>query len=163
MAPLRELIRYIVLEYHDCLGLELPALGRRMAQAGDRAGAAKKAGAVLAINPQYAKAYIVLGITLLAQGKASEAEDSYRKAKGLSVRGASYSASGLSDLALYQGRLAYASVILQEAIQAGETNKLTTLAQTSSRRSSTAGISFSGATFRSIKSSSEAAKSACGA
>jgi iron-sulfur cluster repair protein YtfE (RIC family) len=33
MAPLRELIRYIVLEYHDCLRLELPAVGRRMAQA----------------------------------------------------------------------------------------------------------------------------------
>jgi len=32
MAPLRELLRYIVIEYHDCLRLELPALGRRMAQ-----------------------------------------------------------------------------------------------------------------------------------
>jgi iron-sulfur cluster repair protein YtfE (RIC family) len=33
MAPLRELIRYIVLEFHDCLRLELPALGCRMVQA----------------------------------------------------------------------------------------------------------------------------------
>jgi iron-sulfur cluster repair protein YtfE (RIC family) len=30
LAPLRELIRYIVLEYHDCLRLELPELARRM-------------------------------------------------------------------------------------------------------------------------------------
>ncbi len=33
VAPLHELIRHIVLEYHDCLRLELPALRRRMAQA----------------------------------------------------------------------------------------------------------------------------------
>lgn len=32
VAPLRELIRHIVLEYHDCLRLELPELARRMAQ-----------------------------------------------------------------------------------------------------------------------------------
>jgi len=32
IAPLRELIRHIVLEYHDCLRLELPALARRMGQ-----------------------------------------------------------------------------------------------------------------------------------
>jgi regulator of cell morphogenesis and NO signaling len=31
-APLHELIRHIVLEYHDCLRLELPQLSRRMAQ-----------------------------------------------------------------------------------------------------------------------------------
>lgn len=31
VAPLRELIRHIVLEYHDCLRLELPELARRMA------------------------------------------------------------------------------------------------------------------------------------
>lgn len=31
-APLRELIRHIVLEYHDCLRLELPELARRMGQ-----------------------------------------------------------------------------------------------------------------------------------
>ena len=96
--------------------------------AGDWAEAAKEAGAVLALNPKYAKAYIVLGMTLLAQGKASEAEDSYRKAQKLSVRGASYAASGLSDLALYQGRLADASTILQQAIQSDETNKLTSFA-----------------------------------
>lgn len=96
--------------------------------AGDWAGAVKEARAVLAINPEYAKAYIVLGITLLAQGKAAEAEESYRKAQGLSARGASYSASGLSDLALYQGRLADASTILQQAIETDETNKLTTFA-----------------------------------
>ena len=96
--------------------------------AGDWAGAAKEAAAVLAINPQYAKAYIVLGMTLLAQGKAAEAEQSYRKAEGLSKRGASYSASALSDLALYQGRLADASAILQQGIQTDETNKLTAFA-----------------------------------
>ena len=33
VAPLHQLIRHIVLEYHDCLRLELPALRRRMAQA----------------------------------------------------------------------------------------------------------------------------------
>lgn len=96
--------------------------------AGDWAGAAKAAGQVLAINPKYAKAYIVLGMALLAQGRANEAEDSYRKAQELGERGASYSASGLSDLALYQGRLADASAILQQAILADETNKLTTFA-----------------------------------
>lgn len=96
--------------------------------AGDWAGAVKEAGAVLVINPEYAKAYIVLGMTLLAQGKAAEAEESYRKAQGLSARGASYSASGLSDLALYQGRLADASTILRQAIEADEANKLTTFA-----------------------------------
>lgn len=32
VAPLHELMRHIVLEYHDCLRLELPALGRRMEQ-----------------------------------------------------------------------------------------------------------------------------------
>ena len=30
VAPLHELMRHIVLEYHDCLRLELPALGCRM-------------------------------------------------------------------------------------------------------------------------------------
>ncbi|MEO8126399.1 MAG: protein kinase [Bryobacteraceae bacterium] len=106
--------------------------------AGDWAGAAKEARAVLEINPKYAKAYIVLGMTLLAQGKPGEAEETYRKAQELSARGASYSANGLSDLALYQGRLADASAILQEAIRADEANlsasfaavKMTLLAQT---------------------------------
>lgn len=33
VVPLHELVRHIVLEYHDCFRLELPGLRRRMAQA----------------------------------------------------------------------------------------------------------------------------------
>jgi tetratricopeptide (TPR) repeat protein len=96
--------------------------------AGDWTEAANQARAVLAINPEYAKAYIVLGMTSLAQGKGAEAEEAYRKAQGLNARGASRAANGLSDLALYQGRLADASAILQQAIQEDQTNNLTSFA-----------------------------------
>ncbi len=104
---------------------------------GDFQTAEQETGTVLQINPQYAKAYVVLGLTKLAEGKPKEAAEAYKKAEGLSTRGASFAANGLADLAVYEGRLKDAAAILEKSSAADEQNnnpgpaatKLTTLAQ----------------------------------
>ena len=66
------------------------------------------------LNPSYAKGYISLAFAQLGQGRLPEAVDTYRKLEKISAWGASNAASGLADLALYEGRFAEAVSILEK-------------------------------------------------
>ena len=54
----------------------------------------------------------------LGQGQLGQAADTYRKLEKISKTGASMAASGLADLALYEGRFADAGRLLDEAANA---------------------------------------------
>ena len=49
-------------------------------------------------------AMLALAFARLGQGQLAEATDTYQKLATMDARGASWSASGLGDLALYEGR-----------------------------------------------------------
>jgi tetratricopeptide (TPR) repeat protein/predicted Ser/Thr protein kinase len=72
--------------------------------AGDIQTAEREARAALELNSSYAKAYVALALAKLARGKAADAADAYDRLAKVGTRGASYAASGLADLALYEGR-----------------------------------------------------------
>jgi tetratricopeptide (TPR) repeat protein len=82
--------------------------------AGDFQGAENEAVAAIQLNPDYVKAYVVRALAQLAQGKAKEAEETYKHVE--SALSPSSAALGLADLALFQGRLADAIGILDNAI-----------------------------------------------
>jgi tetratricopeptide (TPR) repeat protein len=87
--------------------------------AGKFEDAEREANGVLALNKDYAKAYVALGLSRLATGRVGEAADTYRRLSAVSAAGKTFATHGLADLALYQGRLGDAASILQEAIGAG--------------------------------------------
>jgi tetratricopeptide (TPR) repeat protein len=86
--------------------------------AGDFDTAIQQSERLLKINPKFEKAYICIGISELAKGDAAAAADDYKKAAPISAWGASASATGLADMALYQGRPADALAILEPAARA---------------------------------------------
>jgi eukaryotic-like serine/threonine-protein kinase len=87
--------------------------------AGDFDEAAKFANEVLQLNPQYAKAYVALGISQLAGGKVQESVATYRQLKTIdSATARSFAVFGLTDVALYEGRQQEALKLLDEAIAA---------------------------------------------
>jgi tetratricopeptide (TPR) repeat protein len=73
---------------------------------------------VLQSNPSYETAYIALAYTQLGQGQLAQAAESYQKVGKVSPLGASMSASGLADLALYEGRLSDAVRMLESGAAA---------------------------------------------
>jgi tetratricopeptide (TPR) repeat protein len=91
--------------------------------AGEFETSAKEARAVLQQNPSYLKGYITLALAELAQGRAAKAAESYTKLQALSPLGASFAATGLADLALYEGRAEDARSILEQAVAADLENK----------------------------------------
>jgi len=70
----------------------------------------------LEIDPSYAKAFVVLALVELGQGRASETVKIYRQLELLGPLGASLAATGSADLAIYEGRLDDAIAILRKAI-----------------------------------------------
>jgi eukaryotic-like serine/threonine-protein kinase len=105
--------------------------------AGDFATAEKEARAALELSPSFAKAYLALALSQLALGDADGATQTYERLKTSGPSGPSLAASGLADLALYQGREADASAILAKAVEsdqaagdgAGAANKFANLAE----------------------------------
>jgi len=91
--------------------------------AGDFAEGEKQAQLVLDQNPTYANAYSALAMALTGQGKIDQAKQTYEKLQGLSQRGSSMAATGLADLALYQGRISDAEALLDAGIRADTENK----------------------------------------
>ena len=59
---------------------------------------------------------MVLALSLLAQGKNSQAAESYNELEQISSFGASLASTGLADLAIYEGRTSDAIVILEKSI-----------------------------------------------
>jgi tetratricopeptide (TPR) repeat protein/predicted Ser/Thr protein kinase len=84
--------------------------------AGDFANAAKEAQAALKLNPNYEAAVRALALAQLGLGQNQQAAETYNKLAGISRRGASMAATGLADLAFYEGRSADAIHILEKAI-----------------------------------------------
>jgi serine/threonine protein kinase/tetratricopeptide (TPR) repeat protein len=70
----------------------------------------------LKLRPDYERAYVTLALTQLAKGQPAQAAETYQKLKALSSYGATLAATGLADLAVYEGRLGDAVKILEEGI-----------------------------------------------
>jgi len=83
---------------------------------GDFERARLEARKTLEIDPSYVKAFVVLALAEIAQDRPSEATKIYRQLEKLSERGSTYAATGLADLALYEGRLEDAIAILTKGI-----------------------------------------------
>ncbi|MFZ2054565.1 MAG: protein kinase [Candidatus Aminicenantales bacterium] len=92
---------------------------------GDFERAKLEARKTLEIDPTYAKAFIVLGLAEMGQGRTAEAVKMYEQAELLDPMGASYAVTGLADVALYEGRLEDAIAILKKGISADNENKST--------------------------------------
>ena len=109
--------RRVVALYPDNV-LYLNNYGLFAMYAGDFDTAIRESEQLLKLNPGFEKAYICLGISQLAQGDETAAAETYRKVAPLSAWGASDSAVGLADMALYQGRPADVLAILEPAARA---------------------------------------------
>jgi eukaryotic-like serine/threonine-protein kinase len=86
--------------------------------AGDFDTAVKVAGAILQENPKFDQALRTTALAQLGLGHTAESADSYAKLQLVSPYGASIAATGLADLAQYEGRLADAASILEKAVTA---------------------------------------------
>ncbi len=73
---------------------------------------------VLQINPAYEEAFLVSAYAELGQNQLSQAAETYHKLEKVSTWGASLAASGLGDLALYQGKFREGAQILEKGAAA---------------------------------------------
>jgi serine/threonine protein kinase/tetratricopeptide (TPR) repeat protein len=85
---------------------------------GDFQNGEREARAALQINPSSEAGYLILAEAQMGQGQLSEAVESYHKLEKVSARGASMSAAGLADLAVYEGRFTGAVRLLEQAASA---------------------------------------------
>jgi eukaryotic-like serine/threonine-protein kinase len=85
--------------------------------AGEFEAAQQEAAKALEINPKYEPAILVIALSDIGSGRTDQAEKVYARLQQVSPRGASMSAVGLADLALYQGRSSDAVTILQKGIE----------------------------------------------
>ena len=83
--------------------------------AGDFDSAEKEAQAILEDNPKFEESGRTVALAELGRGRVEESRQSYGNLGTMSPRGASMAATGLADLALYEGRLADAENILEKA------------------------------------------------
>jgi serine/threonine protein kinase/tetratricopeptide (TPR) repeat protein len=86
--------------------------------AGDFDTAAKEAQSILQENPKFDQALRTAALADLGLGHNAEARTNYGKLQAVSAYGASIAATGIADVALYEGRLADAASILEKAIAA---------------------------------------------
>jgi eukaryotic-like serine/threonine-protein kinase len=70
------------------------------------------------LNPSLEECYLVLAYAQLGQGQLSQATGIYQKLQKVSERGAFLAASGLANLALYEGRYREALQILEKSVAA---------------------------------------------
>jgi len=84
--------------------------------AGDFATAAREAEKVIAANPGYETAYVAAAMARLDAGDAEGARGFYQRLQTQSPHGASLAATGLADLALFEGRTKEAVELLEKGI-----------------------------------------------
>ena len=84
--------------------------------AGDFPTAVKQAQSVLAANSSYLKAYVAIALSHLGQNDVAAATETYKRLGALSAAGQSMAATGLADVALYQGATVDAVAILKEGV-----------------------------------------------
>jgi tetratricopeptide (TPR) repeat protein/tRNA A-37 threonylcarbamoyl transferase component Bud32 len=85
--------------------------------AGDFQAGEQEAQAAIGLGPS-PTAYFALAEAQLGLGQMSQAAETYRRIQKLDARGASLAASGLADLAVYDGRFADAARILEQGAAA---------------------------------------------
>ena len=83
---------------------------------GDLKTAEEESRTALKIQLDFPRAYLTLALTQLAKDQPAQTEETYQKLKALGTYGATLSATGLADLAVYEGRLGDAVKILEEGI-----------------------------------------------
>jgi eukaryotic-like serine/threonine-protein kinase len=88
------------------------ALSFNSSYAGDFQSGEREARKVVQLMPSH-DAYLALAESQLGQGQMSQATETYHNLEKLSAIGASTAASGLADLALYEGRFSDAVRILE--------------------------------------------------
>ena len=91
--------------------------------AGDFDAAATAAQQALRENPNFEVGVRTLALAKLAAGHSEEAHREYDRLIAMGPRGASMAATGLADLALYEGRLADAVAILHRGIIENQADK----------------------------------------
>ena len=94
------------------------ALSLYASYAGDFHTGEQEARAAIELSPSSETSYLALAESQLGQGQLSQAAETYHKLEKLSVLGASMAASGLADLAVYEGRFADAVRILEQGAAA---------------------------------------------
>jgi tetratricopeptide (TPR) repeat protein len=90
----------------------------------------QEARTVQQMQPDFNLGFISLAFAQLGQSQLTEAAETYKKLEKISKQGASDAASGLADLALYEGRFADAVRILQQGAAADTANKYADAAAT---------------------------------
>ena len=90
---------------------------------GNFAAGLREQQAVLQTNPRFVLAHVGMAMSQLGNGQVTEAKATYEKMAKLDAQGASMAASGLADLALYEGRAADAIKILEQGIEADRKEK----------------------------------------
>ncbi len=78
---------------------------------------------VLQLNPKYEEAFLVVAYGQLGQGHLEQATETYQELEKVSSWGASLAASGLANLALYQGRFREGTQILEKGAAADVAKK----------------------------------------
>jgi eukaryotic-like serine/threonine-protein kinase len=82
---------------------------------GEFEAAEKQALGVLQLNKEFPKAYLAIALAQLGTGRPAEAEATWQTLRGIPGAGPrEFAAHGRADLAIYEGRLADASRILEE-------------------------------------------------
>src|SRR5437588_6205901 len=89
-------------------------LGLYAMYAGDFDTAIREEGAVLEMNPSLVMAYMGTALPQLGEGHPEQAIETYGRLEKLSSQGADAAASGLADVALYEGRVRDAINILEK-------------------------------------------------
>ena len=82
---------------------------------GDFETAEKQANSVLALNKNFAKAYLAIALSQVGSGRPADAEATWLKLKDLAT-GHDFAVLGRADLAMYEGRLTDAASILEPEI-----------------------------------------------
>ena len=105
---------------------------------GDFQGAERAARDLQRAFPSFSFGYLVLALAQVGEGRLADAAESYRGFEKTGALGASFAASGLADLALYEGRFAEALRLFERGAAAdlaggnpdAAAEKLTALAYT---------------------------------
>ena len=84
--------------------------------AGDFQTAEEETRAVWKIQPDHTEVFVTFALSQLAQGRLPQTVEAYQKLETLGSFGASVGATGMADLAVYEGRLKEAVPILEKGI-----------------------------------------------
>src|SRR5579859_187406 len=91
--------------------------------AGDFVSGIREQQKVLQLNPSFVLGYVGMALSQLGEGHPAEAVNTYQLLQKLGIQPASVAATGLADVALYEGRVFDAVKILTQGAQNDLANK----------------------------------------